>query len=255
MRARDYVDLELADRGALVVGASGDIGRAVVARLGAEGARVAIAGRSRARMATMPKGAMDNVVGAIDVDLRDDASIMRAAAEAESLLEAVDVLVCSVASDAEFGAVWGASRADWESEMALKCIGTARMCTEIAKQMVARGSGVIVNLIGIATDMVVTQNPLGGAANAALRSFTRVLAAEVAGSGVRVIGVSPGMTAGGRLNRFAAEQLEAIRASIPLGAIGQPEEIADVVVFMASPRASYITGAILNVDGGLTLIR
>jgi NAD(P)-dependent dehydrogenase (short-subunit alcohol dehydrogenase family) len=114
---------------------------------------------------------------------------------------------------------------------------------------------VIVNLIGIATDMVVTQNPLGGAANAALRSFTRVLAAEVAGSGVRVIGVSPGMTAGGRLNRFAAEQLEAIRASIPLGAIGQPEEIADVVVFMASPRASYITGAILNVDGGLTLIR
>ena len=118
--------------------------------------------------------------------------------------------------------------------------------------MVERKSGTIANVIGIATDIVVTANPAGSAANSALRSFTRVLAAEVAQSGVRVVGVSPGFVAGQRLGRFASA-IETLRATIPLRRIGTPQELADVIVFAASARASYMTGTIITVDGGATL--
>lgn len=249
------MDLELAGRGAFVVGATGDVGRAVVARLLSEGARVVVGSRSRGSMERCFGAAEKRVDGMVEIDLRDDASTTAAVKKAEELLGGVDILVCTAAGDIVYGPVWGVERNAWVSELALKLIGTSQLCTKVAQHMLQRGRGVIVNVIGIATDMVVTMNPVGSAGNSGLRSFTRVLAAEVARSGVRVVGVSPGMVAGARLGRFAADKLEQIRESIPQGRIGKPEEFADVIAFVASDRASYMTGEIVIVDGGLTLVR
>lgn len=248
------MDLELEGRGALVIGASGDIGRAIVTRLAQEGARIVVGSRDEARLAeafsTTPA-----VAAAVGIDLRDDDAIAAATSRAEAVLGGIDLLVCTAAGATAFGGVWDVSRADYVADFDLKCAGTAQVCTRVARSMVERRNGAIVNVIGIATDMTVLSNPVGSAANSGLRSFTRVLAAEVAPAGVRVVGVSPGMTESRRFATFAAEQVEAIRASIPMRTLGLPEQIADVVVFALSPRAGYLTGAIVNVDGGLTLMR
>lgn len=249
------MNLGLADKGVFVVGATGGIGRAIVNRFLEESARVVVGGRSPAKLAEVFSSVDERLSGKVEIDLRDDASIAAAAERAAEMLGDVDVLVCSAAGDVKYGGVWGVDRLDWESEFGVKCVGTSRICSTIAQGMISRGTGAIVNVIGINTDMTVVSNPVGTAVNSGLRGFTRVLAAELAPSGVRVVGISPGMTNGSRLDKFAGTMLEEIRASIPLRQIGEPEEIADVVVFAASARASYLTGEIINVDGGLTLVR
>jgi NAD(P)-dependent dehydrogenase (short-subunit alcohol dehydrogenase family) len=246
------MDLELTNKGVFVVGASGDIGRATVNRFLDEGARVFVAGRTASRLRAAFEGRM---AGSTTIDLRDDLSINNAVEEARKALGVIDVLVCTAAGDNPFGTVWDADRKKFEDDYAVKCIGNAQLCRHVAKQMVAHGSGAIVIVIGINTDMLVLTNPVGSSTNSGLRAFTRVLAGELAPSGVRVVGVSPGMTMGDRLGRFAGDALEQIRQSIPLRRIGQPQEMADVIAFLASPRAGYMAGTIVTVDGGLTLVR
>ncbi len=249
------MDLEIKGRGAFVVGATGDIGRATVERLLAEGARVVAGARSAERMAGMLGAAGLDVHGMVEIDLRDEASTAAAAVRAEELLGgAIDILVCAAGGDVTYAPVWEIPPGVYERDYRIKVVGTSQLCTRVAAHMVERGSGAIVNVIGIATDIVVTVNPAGSAANSGLRSFTRVLAREVAGSGVRVVGVSPGFVEGERLARFATdEQTRRLKESIPLRALADPNEVADVIVFVASPRASYITGEIVIVDGGATL--
>ncbi|MYF09219.1 MAG: SDR family oxidoreductase [Rhodospirillaceae bacterium] len=249
------MDLEIEGRGAFVVGATGDIGRATVRRLLAEGARVVAGARSAGRMSEKLGAAGLDVHGMVEIDLRDEASTEAAAERARDLLGgAVDILICAAGGDVTYAPVWQIPPDVYERDYRIKLVGTAQLCTGVAARMAERGSGAIVNVIGIATDIVVTVNPAGSAANSGLRSFTRVLAKEVAGSGVRVVGVSPGFVEGERLARFATdEQARRLKESIPLRALADPEELADVIVFVASPRASYITGEIVIVDGGATL--
>jgi NAD(P)-dependent dehydrogenase (short-subunit alcohol dehydrogenase family) len=127
--------------------------------------------------------------------------------------------------------------------------------------MAARGGGVIVNIIGGGGKVASPTHLAGGAANAALMLATAGLGAAYAGSGVRVVGVSPGLTetdrvaeglaADARLSQISvAEARQRSVARIPIGRPASPREIANTVLFLASPRASYVTGATLSVDGG-----
>ncbi|WP_322760664.1 SDR family NAD(P)-dependent oxidoreductase [Frankia sp. Cr2] len=249
------MDIGLQDRGALVVGASGSIGRAIVVSLLAEGAAVIAGGRSRDRVERALGPNASALRGVVELDLTDDRSIEKGVQAAEEILAGgVEVLVSTVAGESPYGPVWETERSSWSDTVALKLAGVSKLSTEVAQRMVARRDGVIVNLIGVASDVVVLNNPVGSATNAALKQLTRTLAGELAPWGVRVVGISPGMTAGPRVDRFGGADLEKILASLPMRRIGQPEEMASVVTFVASRAASYLTGEVIAVDGGMTLV-
>ena len=237
------MDLGLAGKRALVVGASGGIGAATAATLSAEGASVVGAARRIERIDT----SLPNVA----IDLGNDASIESAVAEAVQTLGGIDILVVSAARDA-FAPLADSDRQEWHAQFEVKYFGTAELCRRAAEHM--DGSGVIVLVTGIAAQIPFGGNPAGGASNAALEHLNRLLSVELAGQGVRSVAVSPGFTRTDRLANFSGGELAEIEAAIPLGRVAEPEEVASVIAFLASPRASYITGTTIVVDGGRLLI-
>jgi NAD(P)-dependent dehydrogenase (short-subunit alcohol dehydrogenase family) len=151
----------------------------------------------------------------------------------------------------------------WRDSMDAKYFTYIHMLDPVIKRMGQRGSGVIVNIIGAGGKVASPTHLSGGAANAALMLVSAGMAAAYGAKGVRVNAVNPGLTLTERLKEGLAaeaklgnisldEALDRANKRLPLGRIARPEEIADAVVFLASPRASYISGAILAMDGAVT---
>lgn len=235
------MDLRLAGARALVVGASGGIGAATARMLAAEGASVVGAARRIDRIGDVP-GVM--------IDLTDDESIAGGVDAAVETLGGLDILVVAVARDA-FAPLAESDRAEWRAQFEVKYFGTAELCRRAAEHMGAMG--VIVVVTGIASRIPFAGNPAGGAANAALEHLSRLLGAELAARGIRAVAVSPGFTRTSRLENFSGGELADIEAAIPLARVAEPDEVASVVVFLASPAASYITATTVVVDGGRSL--
>jgi len=151
----------------------------------------------------------------------------------------------------------------WHDAMQAKYFSYLHMIDPAIKRMAQRGQGVIVNVVGAGGKVASPIHLPGGAANAALMLVSAGLAAAYGPRGVRVNAVNPGATLTERLREGLSaearlqgitpdEALERSRAKLPLGRLATPEEIANAVVFLASPKASYITGAILAMDGAVT---
>jgi NAD(P)-dependent dehydrogenase (short-subunit alcohol dehydrogenase family) len=209
----------------------------------------------RAAAATLP-GAI--VVAA---DLCDSAAALAAIDTVERQLGAIDILVNS-AGAARRTPPDELSPEAWRAAMDAKFFSYVNVIDPLVKRMAARGRGAIVNIAGTGGKSATVSHLAGGAANAALMLATAGLAAAYARSGVRVVGVSPsltdtervaeGMQAQARTAGISVE--EALRrslAALPLGRMATAEEVANAVVFLASPRASYISGVTLSVDGAL----
>ena len=151
----------------------------------------------------------------------------------------------------------------WADAMQAKYFACVYMLDAVVKHMARQGAGAVVNVIGAGGKVASSIHLPGGAANAALMLVTAGLATTYAPKGVRVNAVNPGLTLTERLSEGMAadaraqgiamdEALQRARSRLPLGRIATPEEIAAAVVFLASPRASYISGAILAMDGAVT---
>jgi len=262
------MDLQLKDRHVLVTGGSKGIGLACALGFLREGARVSLVSRERANL----ERGRDALVGDIAdagarialhaADLRDPVEAVAALDAAEQAFGPVDVLVNSA----------GAARrtppdeltpAAWHDAMDAKYFSYIHMIDPAVKRMGARGRGAIVNVIGQGGKVASPVHMPGGAANAALMLVSAGMAAAYAKQGVRVNAVNPGLTlterlqegmkADARLQGIGADEaLARATARLPLGRIATPEEIANAVLFLASPKASYITGAILAMDGAVT---
>ncbi|HEY3564652.1 MAG TPA: SDR family oxidoreductase [Casimicrobiaceae bacterium] len=256
------MDLGLADRVVLVTGASKGIGFACADAFAREGARVALVSRSRANLdAALAK--MTNCThrpAAFEADLIDAARAQAMVDAVESTLGPIDVLVSS-AGAAKRSPPDDLTPGAWRAAMDAKFFSYLLPLDAIVKRMAARGRGAIVNIIGAGGK---TANPVhlpGGAANAALMLATAGLAAAYGPRGVRVNAINPGGTLTGRVEEVLRaeakmtglspdELLARQQARIPLRRLARPEEIAELALFLASPRASYVTAAIIPMDGG-----
>jgi NAD(P)-dependent dehydrogenase (short-subunit alcohol dehydrogenase family) len=259
------MDLGLRDKTALVTGGSKGIGRAVAGALAAEGARVMICARDGdglTRAAGEIEAATDRPVLTTAADLSELSSVARVTTEAVSRLGRLDILVNN-AGAIKSGDFLTTPDGEWLRGWSLKLLGYIRMAREVLPHMQRQGGGRIINVVGAAARNPSPTYMMGGTANAALINFTKALADLGARWNVLVTAVSPGPVRTERWDSLVRQQAAAAKrdvdsfmkeqnAAMPLGRIATPEEVADLVCFLASGRASFLTGITITVDGGAT---
>lgn len=252
------MNLDLSGQRALITGGSKGIGRAVAQVLAEEGCDLVLCARDKAVLeetANAIRSKHQVNVTVIPADLSSDEAVRGVAAQAGAL----DILVNN-AGAIPAGALAAVDNETWRKAWDLKVFGFISMCRTVYPQMAARGKGVIVNVIGAAGERLPSGYIAGATGNAGLMAFTKALGSTSASDGVRVVGLNPGPVATERLERqnrvYAQQQLgdgdrwREMFAEMPFRRPAEAREIADVVAFLASPRASYISGTIVTVDGG-----
>lgn len=229
---------------ALVTGGSRGIGAAVCRALAREGYRVFINYNT-----TDPKALAVEIGGtAVKCDVRDSAQVRGMFEKIGS----VDVLVnnAGIAQQKLFTDI---TDSDWRDMRATHLDGTFFCCREALRSMILSHSGSIINISSMWGQTGGSCEVHYSAVKAGIIGLTKALAKEVAPSGVRVNCVAPGIIETDMLSGFTAEELSDLRAEVPLGRLGSAEDIADAVVFLASEKASYITGQVLAVNGGVVI--
>lgn len=252
------MDLGLSGRTALVTGASKGIGLAVAEGLAAEGVHLHLAARTRRDLDAVGEAIRTrwNVNVTIHpADLSDGDTCRRLAADVGD----IDILVNN-AGAIPGGDVLAIDEPRWREAWDLKVFGYINLARAVYPALKARGGGAIVNIIGLGGEVMDGGYIAGAAGNASLMAFSRALGSKAFDEKVRVVGINPGMVATDRMRtlfetRAVREHGDRSRwqeyvKHLPQGRAAEPREIADAVVFLASDRASYISGTVVTIDGG-----
>ncbi|HSV29483.1 MAG TPA: SDR family oxidoreductase [Candidatus Omnitrophota bacterium] len=249
------MDLGLAGKSVLVGGASRGIGFAIARAFAAEGARVVLSARDPVQLEQARAAIGGNAV-AIAADLTVAAEVERVVAEAEATAPLTAVIPNVGSGRAPMGAQAGA--AEWERMLSLNLVGGVLLAEAALRRMMPRGEGCVTFVGSIAGSERIRAPIPYSAAKAALAMAVKGYAAEAGPSGVRVNAVAPGnvLFPGSvwqrKLDEDAGAVARFLESEVPLRRLATPEEIADAVVFLTSPRSAFTTGSVLAVDGGQT---
>ena len=244
-------------KAAIITGAGQGIGRAIALRLAAEGGRIGVLGRTRAKIEETARlvEADGGEAIALHADVRDESAVTAAVATTLDAFDRLDVLVNNAAYLAK-GSIAETNPVDWDEELAI-CLTGPYLCARAAlRPMVEQGSGVILN-ISSATGMLALGNPAYSAAKAGLAHFTKSLCVEYGPRGIRANTITLGTVRTENpiwVTRLEKDPrvFETLARWYPVGRIGKPEEVAAAVAFLGADEASFVSGANLCVDGGLT---
>src|SRR5688572_24594397 len=246
------MNLQLKDKTALVTGASMGIGRAIAAGLAAEGVKLAIVAR-RTELLDALAGEIAAAGGAqpaiIAADVMPDGTAQRLATEALQRLGAIDILINSAGGSNPALPV-DAPEEKWAEAMTLNYVRVRQLTHAILPGMIARKWGRVINISGKSEpEGLIAATP----AKAAVHAWSKGLSREVGKHGVTVNCIQPGRIMSEQIRRKYPPEFRAKQSAeeIPAGRYGEPEELACLAVFLASPIARYITGSVMPVDGGL----
>ncbi len=258
------MDLGLKGKTAFVAAASQGLGKAVAMRLACEGARVVICARdpdrleqSRAEISALATG--DGAIG-LAGDLTNPADIERIVAATAEQTGGIDILINNAGGPAP-GLFEELDDGKWQSAFELNLMSAVRLTRHFLPHMRARNWGRVINITSYSVKQPIQQLMLSNSIRLGVVGWSKTLANEVAAEGVLVNCVCPGWTVTDRVTQLIQARAEAsgrkaeevereIVGQIPMGRMGQPGEFANVVAFLASERASYVTGVALTVDGG-----
>jgi NAD(P)-dependent dehydrogenase (short-subunit alcohol dehydrogenase family) len=258
------MDLGLKGKVALISGASGGIGTAIATELAREGVDLCLTARDGNKL-EQTAGTVAEISGRRPAvyagDLREPEACSAAIAAATAAFGRLDIVV-NCAGDTKRGDFFKLSEDDWQSGFAVKFQGCVRM-TRAAWPYLRQTQGAVINIVGVGSRFGSAEFAIGGAVNVALLNFTKVMADIGIREGVRVNAINPGLIETDRLTRnierlmreHSCTRDEAVsRMLAPRGTtrFGRPQEIAWLAAFLASPKAAFIQGAIIDIDGGAT---
>ena len=257
------MDLHLSGKTVLITGASQGIGEGLAHAFAAEGCHLHLTARSAAKLAALQATIQDAHAVKVDVtaaDMTEDGACERIVADAGN----VDILINN-AGVIPSGALFDIGPRQWRDGWALKGFGYADMIRLVYPAMKARGHGVVLNNIGNGGEVCDPNYIEGAAGNAAIMAMTRALGGSSLDDGIRVVGINPGPVETTRiytmLRKFAdarfgdPERYPELMARYPLGRPATVQEVTDLFLFLGSPRAAYISGTIVTIDGGIAARR
>jgi NAD(P)-dependent dehydrogenase (short-subunit alcohol dehydrogenase family) len=254
------MDLDLRGRTALVTGATEGVGRATAKRLAAEGCNLVLVARTTANLERV----RDEIISQTGVEASIESIDLATLQGREALpprYPDVDIVICNTGA-AEIGTITDIDEARWREGWELKFYGYMALARAYYPRMCARRSGVILNVMGVSAERPSPGTLALGMANASLNAMTKAIGGASSDFNVRMLGVNPGpiLTERGMsiIRTFAqkrfgdAERWPELAKAMPVGRFAEPDEIASVIAFLVSDRASYMTGTVVNVDGGIS---